>query len=154
MVLLGKRCQYKVLGLGGDCTADEIRSAYHRLALLQHHPDKLAQFGVSPTAFQELATSSGGDCTADEIHSAYRRLALQRHPDKLAQFGVSPAAFQELAAAYKVFSDPREWVDWLLLGKLFGKVKGMGQGPYKMALSERYGSGSENGWRGAKPVKL
>ncbi|KAK3041230.1 hypothetical protein RJ639_028490 [Escallonia herrerae] len=115
MVLLGKQCQYKVLGLGGDCTADEIRSAYHRLALLQHHPDKLAQFGISPTAFQELATSSGGDCTADEIHSAYRRLALQRHPDKLAQFGVSPAAFQELAAAYKVFSDPREWVDWLLL---------------------------------------
>ncbi|KAK3015578.1 hypothetical protein RJ639_007751 [Escallonia herrerae] len=115
MVLLGKRCQYKVLGPGGDCTADEIRSAYHRLALLQHHQDKLAQFGVSPTAFQELATSSGGDCTADEIHSAYRRLALQRHPDKLAQFDVSPVAFQELAAAYKVFSDPREWVDWLLL---------------------------------------
>ncbi|KAK2974548.1 hypothetical protein RJ640_007392 [Escallonia rubra] len=72
MVLLGKRCQYKVLGLGGDCTADEIRSAY-------------------------------------------RRLAIQRHPDKLAQFGVSPAAFQELATAYKVFSDPRERVDWLLL---------------------------------------
>ncbi|KAK2992595.1 hypothetical protein RJ640_027908, partial [Escallonia rubra] len=71
-------------------------------------PDKLAQFSVSPTAFQELVTSSGGDCTADEIHSAYCRLALQRHPDKLAQFGVSPAAFQELAAAYKVFSDPRE----------------------------------------------
>ncbi|KAK2965917.1 hypothetical protein RJ640_005333 [Escallonia rubra] len=61
--------------------------------------------------FQEL----GGNCTADEIRSAYRRLALQRHPDKLAQFGVSPAAFQELAAAYKVFSDPRARVDWLLL---------------------------------------
>ncbi|KAK3037909.1 hypothetical protein RJ639_031800 [Escallonia herrerae] len=83
----------KVLGLGGDCTADEIRSAYHQLALLQHHSDKLTQFGVSPTVFQELATSSGGDCTVDEIHSAYRRLALQRHPDKLTQFGVSPTAF-------------------------------------------------------------
>ncbi|KAK2968182.1 hypothetical protein RJ640_018275 [Escallonia rubra] len=44
MALLGKRCQYKVLGLGGDCTADEIRSAYRRLAF-QHRPDKLAQFG-------------------------------------------------------------------------------------------------------------
>ncbi|KAK2982885.1 hypothetical protein RJ640_003541 [Escallonia rubra] len=110
MALLGKRCQYKVLGLGGDCTADEIRSAYRRLAL-QCHPNKLAQFGVSPAAFQEL----GGYCTADEIRSAYHRLALQRHPDKFAQFGVSPAAFQELAAAYKVFSDPRERVDWLLL---------------------------------------
>ncbi|KAK2984128.1 hypothetical protein RJ640_006281 [Escallonia rubra] len=37
-----KQCQYKVLGLGGDCTAGEIRSAYRRL-VLQRHPDKLAQ---------------------------------------------------------------------------------------------------------------
>ncbi|KAK3024732.1 hypothetical protein RJ639_044669 [Escallonia herrerae] len=46
-----KQCQYKVLGLGSDCTADEIRSAYRRLAL-QRHPDKLTQFGISlpPTA--------------------------------------------------------------------------------------------------------
>ncbi|KAK2992376.1 hypothetical protein RJ640_018295 [Escallonia rubra] len=56
MALLGKRCQYKVLGLGGDCTADEIRSAYRRLAL-QHHPDKFAQFSISPAAFQELAAA-------------------------------------------------------------------------------------------------
>ncbi|KAK2967462.1 hypothetical protein RJ640_024001 [Escallonia rubra] len=56
MALLGKRCQYKVLGLGGDCTTDEIRSAYRRLSL-QRHPDKLAQVGVSPAAFQELAVT-------------------------------------------------------------------------------------------------
>ncbi|KAK2995842.1 hypothetical protein RJ640_002480 [Escallonia rubra] len=72
MALLGKQCQYKVLGLGGDCTTDEI-------------------------------------------HSTYRRLALQCHANKLAQVGVSPVACQELIAAYKVFFDPREWVDWLLL---------------------------------------
>ncbi|KAK3041229.1 hypothetical protein RJ639_028489 [Escallonia herrerae] len=48
------KCQYKVLGLGGDCTADEIRSAYHRLAL-QRHPDKLAQFGISPATYRWLA---------------------------------------------------------------------------------------------------
>ncbi|KAK3015715.1 hypothetical protein RJ639_005663 [Escallonia herrerae] len=48
------RCQYKVLGLGGDCTADEIHSAYRRLAL-QRHPDKLAQFGISPAAYRRLA---------------------------------------------------------------------------------------------------
>ncbi|KAK3039597.1 hypothetical protein RJ639_029296 [Escallonia herrerae] len=41
MALPGKRCQYEVLGLGRDCTADEISSAYHRLAL-QRHTDRLA----------------------------------------------------------------------------------------------------------------
>ncbi|KAK2983915.1 hypothetical protein RJ640_000934 [Escallonia rubra] len=56
MALLGKRCQYKVLGLGSDCTANEIRFAYRRLAL-QRHPDKLAQFSVFPAAFQELAAA-------------------------------------------------------------------------------------------------
>ncbi|KAK2982561.1 hypothetical protein RJ640_028728 [Escallonia rubra] len=69
MALLGKRCQYKVLGLGGDCTADEIRSAYRRLAL-QRHPNKLAQFGVSPAAFQELATSRSLAATAPPTRSA------------------------------------------------------------------------------------
>ncbi|KAK2978252.1 hypothetical protein RJ640_016197 [Escallonia rubra] len=49
-----KQCQYKVLGLGGDCTADEICSAYRRLAF-QHHPDKLAQFGISPAAYRRPA---------------------------------------------------------------------------------------------------
>ncbi|KAK2973351.1 hypothetical protein RJ640_015106 [Escallonia rubra] len=42
------RCHYEVLGLGRDYIADEIRSAYCRLAL-QRHPDKLSQFGFSPT---------------------------------------------------------------------------------------------------------
>ncbi|KAK2973621.1 hypothetical protein RJ640_022269 [Escallonia rubra] len=49
-----KQCQYKVLGLGGDCTAGEIRSAYHRL-VLQCHPDKLAQFRISPAAYRRLS---------------------------------------------------------------------------------------------------
>ncbi|KAK2986117.1 hypothetical protein RJ640_024616 [Escallonia rubra] len=49
-----KQCQYKVLGLGGDCTAGEIRSAYRRL-VLQRHPDKLAQFGISPAAYRRLS---------------------------------------------------------------------------------------------------
>ena len=53
-----KRCHYEVLGLSRDCTADEIRSAYKKLAL-QRHPDKLVQSGLShaeaTAQFQELA---------------------------------------------------------------------------------------------------
>lgn len=55
-----KRCLYEVLGLGRDCSADEIRSAYKRLAL-QRHPDKLVQSGVpeaqATAAFQELVNA-------------------------------------------------------------------------------------------------
>ncbi|OAY47508.1 DNAJ protein JJJ1 homolog [Manihot esculenta] len=53
-----KRCHYEVLGLSRDCTAEEIRSAYRKLAL-QCHPDKLIQSGLSQAEatakFQELA---------------------------------------------------------------------------------------------------
>ncbi|KAK9996236.1 hypothetical protein SO802_020922 [Lithocarpus litseifolius] len=53
-----KRCYYEVLGLSRDCAADEIRSAYKKLAL-QRHPDKLVQSGLShaeaTAQFQELA---------------------------------------------------------------------------------------------------
>ncbi|KAF5933933.1 hypothetical protein HYC85_030104 [Camellia sinensis] len=55
-----KRCLYEVLGLPRDCTSDEIRSAYRKLAL-QRHPDKLVQSGLSSSAatasFQELVNA-------------------------------------------------------------------------------------------------
>ncbi|KAG8388760.1 hypothetical protein BUALT_Bualt02G0158800 [Buddleja alternifolia] len=55
-----KRCLYEVLSLSRDCTADEIRSAYRRLAL-QRHPDKLVKSGVpeaeATAAFQELVNA-------------------------------------------------------------------------------------------------
>ncbi|KAM1295784.1 hypothetical protein ACFX2H_015531 [Malus domestica] len=53
-----RRCHYEVLGLARDCSADEIRSAYRKLAL-RRHPDKLVQSGLSQSEvtaqFQELA---------------------------------------------------------------------------------------------------
>ncbi|KAK4735513.1 hypothetical protein R3W88_009774 [Solanum pinnatisectum] len=55
-----KRCLYEVLGVSRDCTADEIRSAYRKLAL-QRHPDKLVRSGVpeseATAAFQELVNA-------------------------------------------------------------------------------------------------
>lgn len=55
---LKKRCLYDVLSVSRDCSQEEIRSAYKRLAL-QLHPDKLAQSGAASAgdataAFQEL----------------------------------------------------------------------------------------------------
>ncbi|MCL7036710.1 hypothetical protein MKW94_016521 [Papaver nudicaule] len=54
----GKRCYYEILGLNRDCSPEEIRSSYRKLAL-QRHPDKLiSQAGISEkeanAAFQEL----------------------------------------------------------------------------------------------------
>ncbi|PHU23972.1 hypothetical protein BC332_09079 [Capsicum chinense] len=55
-----KRCLYEILGVNRDCTADEIRSAYRKLAL-QRHPDKLVRSGVpeseATAAFQELVNA-------------------------------------------------------------------------------------------------
>ncbi|EEF47765.1 conserved hypothetical protein [Ricinus communis] len=53
-----KRCHYEVLGLSRDCSPDEIRAAYKKLAL-QRHPDKLIKSGLSQSEataqFQELS---------------------------------------------------------------------------------------------------
>ncbi|KAL3528463.1 hypothetical protein ACH5RR_007785 [Cinchona calisaya] len=56
-----KRCLYEVLGgLSCDCSVDEIRSAYKKLAL-QRHPDKLVKSGLSEAEataqFQELVNA-------------------------------------------------------------------------------------------------
>ncbi|XP_004508679.1 DNAJ protein JJJ1 homolog [Cicer arietinum] len=53
-----KRCHYEVLGgISRDCSPEEIRSAYRKLAL-QRHPDKLVKSGLSQAEataqFQEL----------------------------------------------------------------------------------------------------
>ncbi|XP_020591161.1 DNAJ protein JJJ1 homolog isoform X2 [Phalaenopsis equestris] len=62
-----KRCLYDVLAVSRDCSPEEIRSAYKRLAL-QLHPDKLTQSG---------ATNAAGEATAafQELLHAYEVLS-------------------------------------------------------------------------------
>ncbi|KAL1810743.1 hypothetical protein ACET3Z_020808 [Daucus carota] len=63
-----KRCLYEILGVNLDCSPDEIRSAYKKLAL-QRHPDKLMRSGLS----QEDATAS-----FQELVNAYEVLSDPR----------------------------------------------------------------------------
>ncbi|XP_073105239.1 DNAJ protein JJJ1 homolog isoform X2 [Elaeis guineensis] len=62
-----KRCLYEVLGVHRDCSQDEIRAAYKRLAL-QLHPDKLAS---------SASATSAADATAafQELRHAYEVLS-------------------------------------------------------------------------------
>ncbi|KAL5727330.1 hypothetical protein ACHQM5_000540 [Ranunculus cassubicifolius] len=75
-----KRCHYEVLGLNRDCSPEEIRSAYKKLAL-QRHPDKLIQTGVpkeqATAAFQELV------CAYELLSDPDERAWYDSHPSEI-----------------------------------------------------------------------
>ncbi|XP_059645637.1 DNAJ protein JJJ1 homolog [Cornus florida] len=98
----GKRCLYEVLGLGRDCTADEIRSAYRKLAL-QRHPDKLVQSGVSEAdataSFQELVN-------AYEVLSDPRERAwYDSHRSQILFSGPTPSGSSTVPDLFSFFSN-------------------------------------------------
>ncbi|XP_058080564.1 DNAJ protein JJJ1 homolog [Magnolia sinica] len=80
------RCLYEILGLPRDCTQEQIRSSYKRLAL-QLHPDKLISSG---TVSEEEATSA-----FQSLLNAYQVLSDPRE-----------RAFYDSHRSQILFSDP------------------------------------------------
>ncbi|XP_076903920.1 DNAJ protein JJJ1 homolog [Bidens hawaiensis] len=84
-----KRCLYEVLGLSRDCTADEIRSAYRKLAL-QRHPDKLIKSGISESeataSFQELVNAY------EVLSDVKERVWYDSHRSQILFSGTNPSS--------------------------------------------------------------
>ncbi|KAJ1421822.1 DnaJ domain containing protein [Sesbania bispinosa] len=111
MASSAKRCHYEVLGLPRDCTPDEIRSAYRRLAL-QRHPDKLVQSGISQSEataqFQELqqAYEVLSDPKERAWYDSHRSQILFSDPDSLGKNSVVPDLFSFFSnTVYSGYSD-------------------------------------------------
>ncbi|XP_038715134.1 DNAJ protein JJJ1 homolog [Tripterygium wilfordii] len=113
------RCYYAVIGLPPECTAEEIRSAYKKLAL-QRHPDKLIHSGLSAeeatARFQELAQAYQvlSDPNARTCYDSKRYQVQTRQPKPSSAFSnlfrsMSKATFSGYGDTdngfYKVYSD-------------------------------------------------
>jgi hypothetical protein len=66
---------YLILGVREGATAEELKSAYHKLSML-NHPDRIKGFGLSDD-YQELATLN-----MSRINSAYAQLVAKMQAKK------------------------------------------------------------------------
>ncbi|XP_057791860.1 DNAJ protein JJJ1 homolog isoform X2 [Salvia miltiorrhiza] len=126
-----KRCLYEVLGLSRDCSADEIRSAYRRLAL-QRHPDKLVRSGVpeadATAAFQELVNAYEvlSDARERAWYDSHRNQILFSSSTAAATTGGSSAFVPDLFSffsnsVYSGYSDSGRGF-YKVYGDLFEKI--------------------------------
>lgn len=103
----GKRCLYEILGISRDCSPEEIRSAYRKLAL-QRHPDKLvSQAGISEkeanAAFQELVNAYEvlSDPKERSWYDSHRNKILFSEPGK----GSSSSSAQSVPDLFPYYSN-------------------------------------------------
>ena len=68
-----KRDYYEVLGVARTATAQELKSAFRKLAL-QHHPDKNAGDKASEEKFKEASEAYEVLCDPDKLWSRRQRL--------------------------------------------------------------------------------
>ncbi|CAL9074745.1 unnamed protein product [Musa textilis] len=128
-----KRCLYEVLGVQRDCSQEEIRSAYKRLAL-QLHPDKVAASGTvdatsATAAFQELlhAYEVLSDPKERAWYDSHRSQILFSDPSAASK-SHRPSAFFDIDlfaffsnSVYSGFSDSGKGF-YKVYGDLFAKV--------------------------------
>ncbi|XP_019243728.1 PREDICTED: DNAJ protein JJJ1 homolog isoform X2 [Nicotiana attenuata] len=125
-----KRCLYEVLGVNRDCTPDEIRSAYRRLAL-QRHPDKLVKSGVSESeataAFQELVNayevlSDARERAWYDSHRSQILFSSNSGPTNSSNSGSVPDLFSFFSnSVYSGYSDKGKGF-YKVYGDLFEKI--------------------------------
>ncbi|XP_042450813.1 DNAJ protein JJJ1 homolog [Zingiber officinale] len=127
-----KRCLYEVLGVHRDCSQEEIRSAYRRLAL-QLHPDKVAATGAADAAsataaFQQLlhAYEVLSDTKERAWYDSHRSQIL--FSDSSSSKGHKPSAFFDLdlftffsSSVFSGYSDSGKGF-YKVYGDLFAKV--------------------------------
>ncbi|KAI7737538.1 hypothetical protein M8C21_008841 [Ambrosia artemisiifolia] len=122
-----KRCLYEVLGLNRDCTADEIRSAYRKLAL-QRHPDKLIKSGISQSeataSFQELVNAYEvlSDARERAWYDSHRSQILFSNSSSSSSSSVVPDLFSYFSnSVYSGFSDKGKGF-YKVYGDVFDKI--------------------------------
>ncbi|MFS8009134.1 putative DnaJ domain, Chaperone J-domain superfamily [Helianthus anomalus] len=122
-----KRCLYEVLNLPRDCTADEIRSAYRKLAL-QRHPDKLIKSGIpeseATASFQELVNAYEvlSDARERAWYDSHRSQILFSGTTSSSSSAVVPDLFTFFSnSVYSGFSDKGKGF-YKVYGDVFDKI--------------------------------
>jgi molecular chaperone DnaJ len=96
-----KRDHYEVLGVGRDASADELKSAYRRLAI-QHHPDKTAGDEGATEKFKE-ASEAYSVLSDPEKRARYDRYGHDAARGSGSGFGFDPSAFTDFSDLFGQF---------------------------------------------------
>jgi hypothetical protein len=129
MVAASKRTHYDVLQISHTATADQIKAAYHSLAL-RCHPDKLSSIpnnvdrAVRETKFSESlsaidmddedevseeSTHDDSNCeSADKTSSIASELNLPTFPCTEEEASTQTTSFHHIQAAYNCLRDPKK----------------------------------------------